>query len=66
MALGYMARTVENALDIPYYPMMKDLNVKLSQMRSTDGTCWNKRSFSDFPMIDGTITEVLKNHQVSI
>lgn len=46
MALGYMARTVENALDIPYYPMMKDLNVKLSQMRSTDGTCWNfQRSF---------------------
>ena len=28
-----MCRTVENALDIPYYPMMKDLNVKLSQMR---------------------------------
>lgn len=41
-----MARTVENALDIPYYPMMKDLNVKLSQMRSTDETCWNfQRSF---------------------
>ena len=27
-------RTVENALDVPYYPMMQDLNVKLNQMRS--------------------------------
>eukprot|EP00435_Cladocopium_sp_Y103_P051842 s1201_g16.t1 len=28
-----MCRTVENALDVPYYPMMQDLNVKLNQMR---------------------------------
>ena len=26
-------RTVENALDVPYYPLMQDLNVKLNQMR---------------------------------
>ena len=31
---------MENALDVPYYPMMQDLNVKLNQMRSR----WSQQS----------------------